>query len=61
MGFTDRKWGEKSVLLTNLQMLMRGKKIKSELEKYKTIFSITAACGPIAAKFWQNHIPQYGG
>jgi hypothetical protein len=28
-------------------MLMRGKKIKSELEKYKTIFSITAARGPI--------------
>ena len=29
MGFTERKWGEPSVLLTNLQMLMRGKKIKS--------------------------------
>ena len=30
-------------------MLMRDQKIKSGLEKYKTIFSITAVRGPIAA------------
>jgi|LakMenE01Jun11ns_1017448.scaffolds.fasta_scaffold9954438_3 hypothetical protein len=34
-------------------MLMRGKKIKSELEKYKTIFSITAVRGPIG-------LPKFG-